>query len=356
MTTVCQSFTVSDFNAIMLQSQYTLPVDISDIINSLDKIIGQYAIESASEMESSAANNNIKRPDRFGDNRSNNKLNSNSPSPRNGRLSKSGARTKNNSSGQLWDAARNFKTTKLETKEGVEKQINEIRIMLNKISVKNYDTQKDEIIQKMTDFLELDDTQEECEENGTIYGETHRRIATVIFDIASTNKFFSELYAKLYKALIEKFDVFRDILDGFVIRYIESVHQIHSVDPNTDYDGFCNYTKTNDTRKATASFIVNLMKNNILSQDIVINIIMELQKILFRYIDEDNRTNEVDEITENVFLYVSHGKTELRTHTIWLDIIIPSLTKLSQMKAKEHKSLSSRAVFKYMDILDNLKK
>ena len=44
---------------------------------------------------------------------------------------------------EKWGATQKFKTTQITTKEGVEKDINTIRVLLNKLSNKNFTIQKD---------------------------------------------------------------------------------------------------------------------------------------------------------------------------------------------------------------------
>lgn len=234
-----------------------------------------------------------------------------------------------------------FKPTKIEEKEGIEKQISDIRGLLNKISTKNYDPQKEAIIIKLTDILESE---------GAVENNEHVKIATIIFDIASTNKFFSELYALLYSELIARFSIFKDVLSGFVDRYMKSLYKIHYVDHNVDYDGFCNYTKTNDLRKAMASFIINLMKKGVLHADEVHHIIIDIQDILQKYIQEDNRTNEVDEIVENMYIFITQSREQLSKYPDWNKRILAFVKTIANMKSKEQKSLSSRAIFKCMDI------
>lgn len=247
-----------------------------------------------------------------------------------------------------WENVRvpTFIPTKIQTKEGIEKQINDFRILLNKISVKNYETQRDLIFIKINEIISINEDNSETD---------LEKIASTIFDIASANKFYSDLYADLYVELINKFEIFDDLLDGLLDKYYESLKNIHYVDHNIDYDGFCNYTKTNDLRKAMASFIINLMKKGAVEKEKVLSLILSIQKLLNDYIDSDDRSNEVDEIIENLFLLLTQSHSTLNVNEKWSSKIIPFIQDISKMKSKECKSLSNRAVFKCMDILDNLK-
>jgi hypothetical protein len=247
-----------------------------------------------------------------------------------------------NNSGESWEKMRAFKATKIEKSEG---GINDIRIALNKISKTNYTVQKDLIL---THILELKT------QNTESFDEIIHRVGMNIFTIVSTNHFYSELYATLYKELITEYSIFYDILNGFIEKYTDTVKQITYVDPNVDYDRHCEYNKSNDSRKSFTLFIVNLMKNGVLEKPRILHLIDELQRILFSYVDMPGRINEVEEIVENVFLFITKSyKTQ--EHAEWKDIL-SNVETFSKFKLKEKTSISSRALFKTMDILDAITK
>ena len=244
------------------------------------------------------------------------------------------------------------------TKEGIEKDMNEIRISLNKISNKNYDTHRDTILSLVDNFIEDAMAKEMAAEEAGL-GETGpetdalgniRKIAQFIFDIASSNKFYGEIYADLYKELVSKFVVFRTILNEMVFTYKDSIDTLRYVDSNVDYDAYCEYNKINEKRRASASFLVLLTTRTVLDPSILVELILHFQSVFTMYISEENRTNEVDEITELLFILITMGKDLLSQHPEWEAIILPGVVTASKLKAKEQRSLSSRAVFKYMDL------
>jgi len=240
-----------------------------------------------------------------------------------------------------WEHIKPFKATVIiENKDGVEKTMNEIRICLNKISTKNYETNKNTIMELMDVFVENSPELE--------------KIANIIFDIASTNKFFSEIYAELYKCLLEKYNIFSIVLNSFLDKFALSMHNIQYVDQRNDYDAFCKYNKMNDYRKASSVFIVNLVKKNVLEKELLFKLINEIQQDLLQFIDDENKINEVDEITENLFLFITESHSIMKTTEEWKNII-SNVEVLSKYKVKERLGLSSRAIFKYMDIMDKVK-
>jgi hypothetical protein len=76
-----------------------------------------------------------------------------------------------------------------------------------------------------------------------------------------------------------------------------------------------------------------------------------LHDILNQYIKETNKLNEVEEITENIYLLLTNN------HEIFKESVQELKTKmhvLSQIKAKEYPSISSRAIFKFIDIIEKM--
>lgn len=254
-----------------------------------------------------------------------------------------------------WNSNKSFNLTKSMTKEGVEKNINDIRISLNKISNKNYETHRDIILNLIENFIEDANTIKALSEDTTLNPFINiQKIAQFMFDIASTNKFYGEIYADLYKELVEKFEIFSTILNDFVSTYNDNIHTLQYVDSNVDYDAYCEYNKMNEKRRATAAFIVLLMNRSVLPTTTLTDLILHFQSVFTRYISEENRINESDEITEVLFLLITLGKDILCKLPEWESQIVPNIIEASKLKAKEQKSMSSRAVFKYMELLKKI--
>ena len=234
-----------------------------------------------------------------------------------------------------WESVRSFKTTVIhQEKEGPE---SEIRGSLNKMSQNNYEKNRDIIFQKMDAITEPTKLQE---------------IAHMIFEIASTNKFFSEIYSKLYRELAEKYAVFHTILNDFLHGFMDRLHSIRFVDQNVNYDAYCANNKTNDALKAISLFITNLVKNSVLSIDQIINILYDIQQSIFDKVRMPDKLNEVEELTEHfsiLFLpMVSFIKGSEKGQEI-----LQKICEMSEWKLKDFPSISSRVIFKYKDLVGN---
>ena len=146
-------------------------------------------------------------------------------------------------------------------------------------------------------------------------------------------------------------DMFSSILDICIQGFTEKIKSIQYVDQNTNYDEFCKYNKENDKRKATSVFITNLVKAGVIPMSTAIWLINELHDVLVIYMKESGKLNEVEEITENIFLLLTSYNEILRESVVDLKMHIQSLAEL---KPKELPSISSRAIFKYIDILERM--
>jgi hypothetical protein len=276
------------------------------------------------------------------------------------------------------DIIPNFKVTQMEKTEGINKILNEIRISLNKISKKNFDIQKEKIYELIENVLNeskimtLHNENEEVEKSlenkdkdeMLFFNEEDyknemevnlQKISQFIFEIASSNKFFCELYANLYKELIDKYSFFSNILISFILHFKESIQHFIYCDPNEDYEKYCNFVKESDKKKATTTFIIMLLERNVIKEDIVIEMIHYFNEIVIKYIDEQDKLNEVEELGEILHIFISLGKKTLCFHSNWVKIV-EYVQLVSSMRVKEHISISSRFIFKMQDIQRGLLK
>ena len=242
-----------------------------------------------------------------------------------------------------WETLRTFQTTKIEQRVGLDAQIDLVRSHLNKMSDKNYIDVKNKIIDIIENMMkEIIDNDEMT------------KLGTIIFEIASTNRFYSKMYADLYSDLINKFQIMEDIFQDNFKNFMNLFDTIEYVEPNVDYNKFCKINKDNEKRKSLASFFVNLMNNDIISSDKIITIIRNLMSKIYLYINQDNKKNEVDELTENIAILY---KKELFSGDVEYELIddmtIPEIIEnFAHSKSKNYLSLSNKSIFKFMDLID----
>ena len=74
---------------------------------------------------------------------------------------------------------------------------------------------------------------------------------------------------------------------------------------------------------------------------------------LYLLIPVENKKNEVDELTENIALLYKKELYETVKYDMVDDMTIPQLIdKLAHSKVKDYKSLTNKAVFKFMDLIE----
>lgn len=259
-----------------------------------------------------------------------------------------------------WNTIRTFQKTELRRVEGIEKRIDTIRSLLNKLTEATYSVVKNEIFDEVKEIIEnnnnnINENDSTADEGFFVDEEKITKIANSIFNTASSNIFYSSLYSKLFNELMSYHEVFKSVFEKSFSEFVGLFKKIDYVDPSVDYNKFCDNTKTNDKRRAMSTFIINLMKEGVLHPDKVVDIIIELQEMISSYIKVSNKTNELEELNENIFILVTNGKDVLSSHEEW-ERITSKIKFLSvlKVKMKDYPSVNNKLIFKNMDILEEL--
>ena len=226
----------------------------------------------------------------------------------------------------------------------ITKHTDEIRSKLNKITDCTYEKLLPEIVVIIDNEISLTDNHEQ----------NMQIICNEIFDIASSNKFYSCLYARLYNDLLTKYSILGKIVTHNFSMFIDIFNNIEYVSPEEDYNKFCDNNKKNERRRALSVFFINLMKLRIIKEDDIIVIIEILFKSLNDTINKINSKNIVDEIGENLALIVTTSFELLRTHVVWASLV-DKMRKIVSYSVKDKPSLTNKTIFKFMDVLDYIK-
>lgn len=249
-----------------------------------------------------------------------------------------------------WETIRTFQTTKIEQKIGVDNDIDQIRLLLNKLTDRTFLDMREKIIEKI-DTLEKENSLEE----------DYKKVGNMIYETASTNKFYSKIFADLFAELLSRYVWLKEIFDDKYNNIMEQYKNILYIDPDEDYDKFCDMNKVNEKRKSVTSFFVNLTLNGLIEKKYIVKILKDLLEIVMNLIVEQNRKNEVDELTENIAILFNkdildavvnledYNQSEMLINN---KTIIETITALAKCKAKDYVSLSNKAIFKYMDLIE----
>lgn len=199
------------------------------------------------------------------------------------------------------------------------------------------------LLNKLTDATYADISRQiaaQCESGS----ESDASLANVVFEIASTNQFYSQLYARLCKDLIH---VFAPLIAASLDTFMGVFQSVESGNPDKDYEQFCRINKDNDRRRALAEFFVNLVRLDVVPLARLQTIIDALLQQLHQAKGEPGNIAVVDEIAVNLAILSKRG---------WLSAeIITQLHELAATKLKAYPSVSSKTIFKFRDLVDGLK-
>jgi len=242
-----------------------------------------------------------------------------------------------------WNSIRQFQPTEFVKREGLDINLFNVRKCLNVLTDQNYNT----ILQKISN--EFDEVINTKTPNDILV------LCNLFYEISSSNILFSSLCAKLYKNLINK----SENLTNIVLKNIEyckkSIDKITYIDPDENYDKFCENNKFNEKNRANFTFLTNLMKNDIIEYNIIYDIIEYLFYKLNSLIKEGNKKNELDEISELIYILVSNSFNIIKDNdNKKYEYIFKSVEEITKLKVKTTPGITNKCIFKHMDLLDEL--
>ena len=200
--------------------------------------------------------------------------------------------------------------------EKKQSAVHQITILLNKLTSEN----AKEIQEKIILLIQAEPTIES--------------ISSVIFDIASTNSFYSSVYANLYVALSKQWPAFNELLQLKLNEHVTNLMNLQVVD-SSNYDEFCDCNLKNDKYKSFSLFLVNLtIKGNVAYST--------LNKLIDQLMDmiHTSPPSILSEVVEHLYILIVKSKP------------IHKLLSINPTKLKKTNGLSNKVVFRLMDILD----
>lgn len=243
-----------------------------------------------------------------------------------------------------WEAIRTFQKTEIVKKEGIEKEIDSIRLLINKLTEKTYD----KIVESMIATLN------EIHENGNYNEESVNKIGFAIFNMATSNKFNSNVYARLCSKLLSEYDFMNSIIHNNITEFMKLFDNMVFVSPEENYDAFCDMNIANDKRRSMSLFLTNLYKNNVITMDIVFANIVNIQNILMTNKNDISKKKENEELSENLYTLLTNIPFLILTkHNGW-SIINDNIKIIKNSDSTVNLGISSKCKFKHMDISDKL--
>jgi len=248
-----------------------------------------------------------------------------------------------------WESIRTFQPTKIEQNTGIDNDINALRLYLNKLTDKTFLDMREKIIEKIDTFCK-----------NSLNQEDELKVGIMLYEICSTNKFYSKIFADLFAELALMYGWLNNVFKEHYANIMKQYDDIQYIDPDKDYDGFCEMNKKNERRRAVTTFYFNLALNGFIQKECVVKILKEILISIMNMIKMTDKKNEVDELTEIVGILfnkemieeVDDESDDLDEYYVLDQSIIDTVSSLAQKKVKDHPSLSNKSIFKYMDLVE----
>ncbi len=246
-----------------------------------------------------------------------------------------------------WEQIRNFKTTQLKkNQDGIEAKMDLLRINLNKLTKNNYDIISNEIFNFINNIIDKE------KDNEKTYN-TLLEIGYSIFEIGCLNVFWSAMYAKLFRDLIENFNIMEKVCHENIAKFLIIFDKIDCVKlTNDNYSDFCNCNKKNENRRGMSSFFANLMLNDIVTKTYIYNVLSNLLDKINSNSSNVELINVNEEIMENISIILIKGKDELKKEEKEWEGIVRTIEFYSEQNTEE--GISKKLQFKCLDIIDEL--
>ena len=245
-----------------------------------------------------------------------------------------------------WELIRNFQKTEIAKKEGIDKELDNIRSLINKLTEKTYD----KILEKIHEILENITTNEEYNL------EANNKIGYAIFNMATSNKFNSNVYAKFCCDLKSKYSFITTIVNNNIDEFMKLFENMVFVNPDEDYDKFCEMNIVNEKRRSMSLFLTNLYKHEVVPLQLIIDNIINIQNMIIHpdVLSNVNKRNETEELAENLFIMLTNiDKLTIKSSDKWKNIY-DNIIMIKTIDTKLNPGISHKCKFKHMDIYDKV--
>jgi len=179
--------------------------------------------------------------------------------------------------------------------------------------------------------------------------------------IASTS---CELYGEMYASIIDQLRTsvpelnINTFMNTYIDNYIKDFHNIPDISPVDNYDEYCRVVKQHDIRKNTSILITWLYKKNVITIEHLFNLITTLLNTIQTYIYESNVINDVEVMTENIYLLIIHTHSRISRsdkEDQWFDVTMPKIYDIANTTAQKKdllKSSNDRIMFKFKQLVE----
>lgn len=234
--------------------------------------------------------------------------------------------------------------TKRQADVGIQRDIKEITLLMNKMTDKNYDKISNDLFESFeyvfTEYIGNNELE---------------KITDNLNNTIKHNSAYSGVYSKFYKILVNKYgNLFVNGLKKINTAFEESLDNMWYIDSDEDYDKYCEMNQSNKTRKSLLIFITKLVMNEYYDKQVYCHYVNLIINKIEKSMELANSTPLVEELGEVLYdMLISSDLETIKTFDCW-ETVHNFAKKMKAVSPKDVKSFSMRCKFKYMDMNDYL--
>ena len=234
------------------------------------------------------------------------------------------------------------KTIIKKNENGINKDIDELRKYINKLTENTSIIMCNNIINKINEIKDLYSYKD------------LEHISQIMFNIIISNNLFSDIYALLYSKLINH-NFIKAIIDINFNKFMDLYKSPRESTENISFDDICKHNDLLDKNKSAALLYTHLVKYDIIPKKAIIDLINECQDFILKLLNIENKKQLVDELSEVIFILVKNSYHLIDDINI-LEQITNNIQYIANMKNTNRKSITNKTIFKHMDLIDALGK
>ena len=175
------------------------------------------------------------------------------------------------------ESLKNFKYTQVKSVIDDDiKYIQNIKVILNKITDKNY----------INFYINILININYVENN---FNDKYLNFCKKILKLLNSNLLYNKTYSLIFQNLINDYPIFKDILNEEINNFDNIFNNLDYVEPEISYDNFCEYNKNNEIRRSNILFFCNLFLIDLISLNNIINFFNFFINKFNHYILNDNK-------------------------------------------------------------------
>ena len=236
----------------------------------------------------------------------------------------------------------NFNITVIKKNIGIEKEIDNIRILLNKLTESSFNN----ILRDIQDILN--------KIISNFYENVFEKVGISMYNIFISNILFSKIYSKLIIKLNNSNflnDIINNKLISFHIFFEEEM--VKNNEHCLSFDEISNNNKKSDLKKGEAQLLTNLLLENFIKKEDFINFLEKLMNLFYEIINKEDKISLIDKLADIIFIIIKDSFNYLKKENYYTEIE-SFINDISNMKIKSRPSISNKAIFKFMDLRDLL--